>query len=239
MGDSTDPGLVQSCLVDLAYMVTHEFNNVLNNMLLQVALVEHSGRLAGATSDLAAIRQQGAKAAAMIRHFQQLSHSSQRPAEAVHLNEVVHAVADGLTVAQRDPEGVAESRPVYASPAPPSLKLHPDLPPVAGTVADLQRLVRLLIESAAEADPSHPATVSTFLDHDQVVLSVEDLGPQVSEKMLTELFEPFAPLRAETNGWKLTVCKAIARRLQAAIQGANRREGGMVFTVSLRQASEP
>jgi len=65
---------------------------------------------------------------------------------------------------------------------------------------------------------------------------VEDPGPGVAPELLPRLFEPFAVARHGGAGWEMTVCKALAGRLQGSCHGDNRAEGGMVFTIDFRMA---
>ena len=70
-----------------------------------------------------------------------------------------------------------------------------------------------------------------------VTLRVQDNGPPVPPEQLGQLFEPFVTVREGQSGWKLAVCKTIARRLQANIRGENRPEGGLAIVVDLRPAN--
>ncbi len=119
------------------------------------------------------------------------------------------------------------------------LKLAPGLAPVNARLGDLQRLVELLLQASAGAVGGGPGTITfrTEATNGHVRLSVEDTGPPVPEDQLTRLFEPFAIVREGNDGWRLAVCKTVARRLQARIQGENRNDGGMSFVVELRVAS--
>ncbi|MCI0465013.1 MAG: HAMP domain-containing histidine kinase [Gemmataceae bacterium] len=212
-------------LVDLTSRVAHEFNNVLNSILLQLALFEQRGLTPQANPELATMRRLGNGAATMIKQFQQLLHKHQVPLETLDLNPVVQQAVTAWQ--QENP-----STPPIAS------ELAPDLPPVLGSVADLTRLVHLLLSSAAAAMSGTPGiiTLRTQRTPQQVQLRVEDPGPGIAPELLPRLFEPFAVTRPGGAGWELTVCKAVASRLHGACHGENRGGGGMVFVVDLRVA---
>jgi signal transduction histidine kinase len=204
--------------VDLAYMVTHEFNNLLNNMLLQVAVLQHSGAAGSARGQLEMIQQVGARAAGMIREFQQFSRKLDPPHEPVDLQAAVR-------------EAVVE----MAAGGPVELDLADDLPPVLGSLADLKRLAGLLVENARAASEAGARTVvRTQRTGGQVLLTVEDTGPRVSDEALQHLFEPFSTARAHGDGWRLAVCKAIARRLQGNVRAEHGPSGGVSIIVQLR-----
>lgn len=224
------PGL--NDFADFAYIVGHEFNNALNNILLQAAILELKGMAGGTAQELASIRQMGTGAAALVRQFQEFCRQQQPALEPVDLNAVIRQAVDE--------EPAARPRRQPAAPAVAvELWLSPDLPTVLGTLLDLKRLIRRLLANAAAADSARPVSVllRTLRTADQVQLHVGDSGPQVAGDLLARLFEPFAAGREGTDGWTLAVCKAIARRLQGTIEAMNRPEGGMVFVVGLRPAA--
>jgi signal transduction histidine kinase len=208
---------------DLISRVAHEFNNVLNNILLQIALFEQRGLAPEAHAELALIRRMGVGAATTVRRLQQFVQKQHPPPQLLDLNRAVREAVHTWEAAN----GVA--------PGSVHLEITPDLPPVLGTAADLRRLLHLLLGSAAAALAAGPAparmTVRTERAAGPVRLHVEDAGPPVAAELLPHLFEPFALVRPGGEGWELTVCKALVRRLQASLWGDNRPEGGMEFVV--------
>jgi C4-dicarboxylate-specific signal transduction histidine kinase len=229
----------------LAGPVTHEFNNYLNVILLQVAMLEQE--LAGKRrGELTVIRQQGKSVAELVRQWQQYRYRQPPALQAVDLNRVVRQVTEAL---DREPPAFGELR-IRLAPAggagPPEaevpgvwvrLALDAQLPPVSATVADLQRLVRFLVMNAAAAIMSAPGlvTVQTQAADGKVLLRVEDNGPPVEPARLAEFFEPTVALREGANRLELATAKTLAyRRLQGAIQAENRPEGGVAVTVTLR-----
>jgi two-component system, NtrC family, C4-dicarboxylate transport sensor histidine kinase DctB len=212
---SRDPAADYWNCVDLAAVVAHEFNNVLNNIQLHLAVMELKGANGAFQAELSGIRQISASAAVLIREFQQFGRKQHPPLRPVDLNAAIRAaVADWPAV---------------------QLHLSADLPLVQGTESDLKRLVRLLL-AYGEAGVVPGATITTEPSGPQVVLRVVDTGPQVPDELLPQLFEPFAAVRPGIDPWTLAVCKALVRRLQGTIEGTNRPEGGMAFTVCLRTA---
>src|SRR5206468_7912236 len=81
--------------VDLTSRVAHEFNNVLNSILLQLALFEQRGLTPQAHPELATIRRMSNGAAAMIKQLQQLIHKQHAPLQAVDLHAVVDEAVRG------------------------------------------------------------------------------------------------------------------------------------------------
>lgn len=208
---------------DIAYAVAHEFNNLLNNILLQMAIMEQTGAAAGSMQALTYIREAGGHAAAMVRHMQRLSQQQVPPPGPVDLNSAV-------TAALARYQAQAGRPPVRA-------ELAPGLPAVLGDETTLGDLVLTLLDSAAgPTPPGGEIRVQTVPQNGRVLLRVEDVGEGVPPELLPRLFEPFAVTRPGGTSTDLTLCKALTRRLRGTIQGENRTGKGMVFVVELRAA---
>jgi signal transduction histidine kinase len=214
-------------LAEITSRVAHEFNNILNSILLQLALFEQRGLAPREYPELATIRRMGTGTAALIKQLQQLIHKQQGPLHALDLNTTVQQALHAWQ--QENPT----ASPVHCEWA-------PDLPPVLGTISDLTRLVHLLLSSSAVAlvGASGTITLQTGRTPHYIQLSVEDTGPSLAPEQMLHLFEPFAVTRTGGAGWEMMVCKALAGHLQGNCHGENRAEGGMVFVIDLQPAFE-
>lgn len=182
-------------LGDLTAMVAHEFNNILNNISLQLAVMEQKELPADLHSDVAVIRQAARNATSMVKQLQQFSQHRAAPLEMVDLNAVVERVV------ARQPNALA-------------LHLAPSLPPVKANVRDLERMVDLLLTSSAEAlvPEAIAITLQTEALPDRVRLRLTDRGPQVNGEDLRRFFQPFAVLRRGSDG----IARPYARPSSAA-----------------------
>jgi signal transduction histidine kinase len=209
---------------DLTYLLGHELNNFLNNLLLQLSILELQAGGEKTSPEVEAIRRQGRDLAVKVHHFQQLSHRHRPPPIAVDLNQAVRDVVEQVELGQAP--GL-------------ELKLAPKLAPVLGTPSDLRHLILLVVEAAAAALP--PAGGSITLRSEAGAASarlwIEDSGAPVPEQQLSHLFEPFAAVRPGSDGLKLAICRALVRRLQGNVHAVNRPEGGLSVCVELRFAS--
>ncbi len=227
----------------LASPITHEFNNFLNVLLLQIAVLEHElpDRRRG---EFAVIRQQGKQVAELVRQWQQYRSRQQPESQPLDVNRAVREAAERMC--DEEP-GFGEPRLVLAAPGGEAaqgdgvrvrLELADGLPPVFGTLPDLQRLIRFLIGNAAAAIPSGRGvvTVRTGLgDEAKVWLRVEDTGPPAAAELLPQLFEPLTRVREGPNRLELAAAKTLAqRRLQGGIVAENAPGGGVAVTVTLR-----
>ena len=119
-------------LAAMTDLVAHEFNNALNGVVLQVAVLDQLGVSGRLKDELAIIRKKAMGAAAMLRQLQQFGQQQQPPGRPVDLNQAIKETITGLTVPVR-------------------LELALDLPPVTAILPDLKCVVAGLVEAAAAA----------------------------------------------------------------------------------------
>jgi signal transduction histidine kinase len=210
-------------LADLGYLVAHEINNLLNNIVLQLSIIELTAP-GQSTGELQTIRRTAGNTAAKLHRFQQLSHEHLRPAELVNLNSVILEVSEGY---------------LRNSPSPRlQLELDDRSPRVSAPPADVRRLVDLLLREATAVLDCREGTIVLQTEQlaNQVRLAIEDTGPQVPEALLASLFEPFEAVRAGSDGLRLAICRAILRRLQGSIQAEERPGGGLRILIHFPSA---
>jgi signal transduction histidine kinase len=204
-------------LGELTSSVTHEFNNILNNILLHMAVLEQRGLSEELRAETAQVKQAGRQAAALLKQFQQYCQGRQQPLATIDLRPLIETVRE-------------DAAPKVA------LELSPDLPAVRGNEPSLRLLLELLLANAAAVSTPDRMVVRADATETVVRLSVIDAGPSAAPELLARQFEPFVVARPGTDGVRLTVCKMLARRMSGSIHGDNRPEGGMVYVVELRRA---
>lgn len=233
-GDKEPVGRVD--LAELTGIVTHQFNNILNDIVLQLAVLERRNLPEETRAEAVAIRQRSQQAAGLVKELQRHGRSFHAQPAPVDLNSIVRSALESLCAAPVE-DGTIQ----WSLPTGKHLKLvldqAPGLPPVLGLAPDLTRLLGLLLHSSAAALRGDGETihVRTRLDESGCQLLVEDSGPGVAADMLPRLFEPFTVVRQGDDGLGLAVCRGLARRMQANLRGDNRAGGGMVFTVGFAQ----
>ncbi len=225
--DRADPSAELRTVVEMAELVAHEINNLLNNVLLHVAVLDRKGGEA-IRAELNVIRQAGTRAGQLINRWQQIAPRRPADLQPLDLNRLVRETAAAW---QAEPSAAVR------------LDLAPDLPPVLGDAADLERLLRLLLVNAAAAGGAGGLTVGTTAAPGEVLLRVDDPGPPIDPALVDRVFEPFLVARPLAGadlqpslGLGLALCKKLARRQQGSVQAENRAEGGVRVTVRLRPA---
>jgi len=228
-------------LAALASPITHEFNNFLNTLLLQLMVlttqVPEQFR-----ADLKVICQQGRAVAGLVRQWQQHRAQHRSGPRRLDVNALVREVVAHL--AQTTSE---RATPLYleeggaAAVGPPNgiavrLSLADDLPPVEGNTLDFRLAVRFLVTNAAATITTRPGAVrvSTRADGNAVELSVEDTGPPIPAALLPRMFEPSAESREGASSLELAACEALVqRRLRGEIRAEN-SPAGTAVSVRLR-----
>jgi signal transduction histidine kinase len=218
-------------VVEVAEIVAHEINNLLNNILLHVAVLDRKVP-EPIRAELAVIRQAGTRAGSLLNRWQQMSPRPPSNLQPLDLNKGV-----GEFVASWQPP------PPLASALPVRFEPGGKLPPVAADPDDLSRLVHLLLLHAAAASPPGSVVVRTGRENNEVFLSVEDAGPALDPGLLDRLFEPFVVARPGPDVVSdpelelgLAMCRKLVRRQQGTIRAENRPEGGVRVVVTFRPA---
>jgi signal transduction histidine kinase len=209
-------------LADLVSPVSHELQNVFNNLVLQAAILS---RLVDdeIQPEVEVVRRVSLKASKMMHRLDEFRYRLVVPRHAVDLNAIVTTTCDEIET------GPAVKRNLAAS-----------LPPVWGNENDLGRLVRLLVRNAHAVVASQGAgavTVSTQSRNGKVVLRIEDNGPSVEDDPGI-IFEPFEEgERPGASSLELGACQGLARKLRLSLQAKTLTPQGMAITVELEPVS--
>ena len=117
------------------------------------------------------------------------------------------------------------------------------LTPGLRLLADPQRLHQLLCNllenSLRYTHPPGAAFIRAHQDHDQLIISVEDTSPGVSEVQLNHLFERFYRGESSRNretggaGLGLNLCRSIVEAHAGSISASASRLSGLAVTVTL------
>jgi signal transduction histidine kinase len=211
-----------SDLADLTNVVLHEINNALNSIALNLAVMEQKGAPRHLETELNAIRREVAAVGTKARRLQEICQVGQPALELVDLNRT----ADQVVEAWRRQHAESDI----------DLAIAPHLPRIRATQCDLERLLGLLIQDATASANGGRVTVSTSDAGGEIELRVADTGPPLSREAEARLFEPFARGRAGDENVRLSLCRALAKRLQGHIRAENRPEGGVAVIVRLQAA---
>ncbi len=164
---------------------------------------------------------------AAVRRFLQVGRPRPESIQAVDLTEIVHQALQSLDGAVRE------------SGAEVSLDLDSQLTPVAGNPADLQAVVRNLLENALHAAgrSSQAGRVEIAGRHKagRVILTVTDNGPGISPSINDRIFEPFVTAKepGHGTGLGLSICRRIVQEHGGQVSVRSQLGQGATFTVEL------
>ena len=119
----------------------------------------------------------------------------------------------------------------------------PTAAPGAVALADPNRVRQILVNLVMNAVKYVPAggtiTLSSLVEGDVTLTSVEDTGPGISAEMLTSIFEPFVQIKAGLNerrggvGLGLAISRDLARAMKGDLTVQSTTGVGSRFTLAL------
>ena len=212
----------RDCLADLGEIVgpvTHEFNNFLNTVLLQVAVLELTAP-AAMKADLQNLKCQGKHVARVVKQLQQYRRRPTKQPAAADLNRAALAAVDAVEHAPDRPDTGPRIRRAGSSgtdEVPLRLALREGLPLVPGPAADLRRLCRYLLTSAAWTVAGGGSQfLSTSPSASGAVLRLEAIG--ATGGALSQLLD--GPIGTEgIQGLEMAACQSLVRRLGGSMRG--------------------
>jgi signal transduction histidine kinase len=195
-------------LADMGELVgpaTHEFNNFLNALMLQLAVIEMSSS-AALKDELQGLKRQCKQVAAVVRQLQQCRRRRTGEVAPVCLNR---AIRDAIEATEPASAGQRGGPPVQ-------LFLADRLPLVSGPAADVRRICRFLLNGAASAvGGGVPMFFKTLPAGEGAVLRLEAAGNL--DGSFSRLLEK--PVDCEgARGLEMAACQSLVRRLGGAIR---------------------
>ncbi|MCG5258629.1 GAF domain-containing protein [Cupriavidus gilardii] len=215
----------------LAASIAHEVNQPLTAIVASVDaslrwLKRPAPELGEVAEGLAHIKQNGLRAADIIRALRSLA--KQAPAVLAELqpDDVVREVLDmvRMDVDEHDVRVVVR---LEAGPA-----------TVEGDRIQLQQVVLNLITNALDAMADTPVqarelTVTSWREHAEVVVSVRDRGEGVAADAADRIFDPFFTTKASGMGMGLAICRSIVEAHGGTLQARRAGQGGSEFVFRL------
>jgi|MTBAKSStandDraft_2_1061841.scaffolds.fasta_scaffold00044_157 signal transduction histidine kinase len=215
----------------LAAGLAHEINNPLGVILCYTRLLWNDGKSENA-ADLDIIIRHTLQARKVLLDLMRFAKPKPATLRALNLSEAVSFIARVFQV-----RASAQEVDLITD-------LPPDLPLVRGDDGSVEQVVtNILINSMdalEEVRGSRPGRITVAARHDaknaEVVLTVSDNGPGISEADLPRVFDPFFSTKEEgkNSGLGLSVAYGLIRDMGGRIEVQSREE--TVFTVRFRVA---
>jgi hypothetical protein len=198
--------------------ITHEVNNFLNTLMLQLTVMEISAPDA-LKAELQGLKRQGKQLAAVVRQVQLYRRRCGAEHPPADLNAAASEAAETLARAPAKGDDRPRLKPAAAAgpdEVPLRLRLGDGLPLAPGPAADLRWLCRFLIGGVAwSVAGGGVILLSTAPNGDGVSLRVEAIGAAAGT--LAGLLE--GPVNADgPHGLEIAACQSIVRRLRGSIR---------------------
>lgn len=109
-----------------------------------------------------------------------------------------------------------------------------DIPDLPLDEKEIRQLILNLVRNGLDAMPGgKELTIRTCQKDGDVVLTVQDQGPEITPEILKRMGTPFFTTKEQGTGLGLTTCYSIARRHNAAV-AVHTGSGGTTFSVSFK-----
>lgn len=213
-------------LVELARPLTHECNNFLNNLLLQLAISEKSFP-EPARAEWANIRREGKKLANLFQQWQRHRRQSFEVPSSIDLNQLV-----AETVEELRSESSAAQFLIQATDEPIWL---------TGSAGEVQRLLSLLLRyGVAELQGGGVEAPAIALQlersHDRVLLCLREASTADATLCWADFDELASSDRTALSLTALT-CKSLVDRLDGTIRLEKDVQGRLVLTIDFPQTA--
>ncbi|GAA0572993.1 sensor histidine kinase [Rhizomicrobium electricum] len=218
----------------LSVSIAHELNQPLSSMAIDIDTSLRT--LQTETPDKTVLRRILER---VQRNTQRLSDIVERTRERISRQR---RKAERLNLADiaEDVRGLLEHD-VAARQAVLRLKYDGALPSVSADRIELQQVFINLIVNALDAMASaEQRVVEVWIRQAsaQVLVSVMDTGPGISDEIMTKLFQPFFTTKSGGIGMGLQICRTCIEALGGELHARNRPEGGAVFEFALPVSPE-
>ena len=213
--------------------IAHELNNPLQGVLGHVELLLHNaGPASPFRRDLKLVFREADRAAKIVHNLLVFAGSRRITRRRLNANHVVEKVVR-LREAACAAAGISICK-----------DLAPKLPRVSGDALLLHQALLNVIVNAEQAmagvkDTRRLDVRTRPVGRHGIEIVIADTGPGVSAQALPRLFEPFFTTKevGQGTGLGLAISYGIVQEHGGRLHGANRAEGGAVFTITLPAGS--
>jgi C4-dicarboxylate-specific signal transduction histidine kinase len=222
-------------MAEMAASIAHELNQPLTAVVTHAYACREWLRCEPANLDRASatadkIVQESTRASAVVGRVRALFRNEKQTRQTVDMNELIRDLARLL----RD-EGARNEISVR-------LTLADDLPRLELDPVQMQQVLLNLATNGMEAMSRSPSprelTISSARRSEQeILLTVTDQGPGISEENAAHIFEPFFTTKPEGIGMGLAICRSIVEMHDGRLWTESLPQGGTAFHFTVRTQS--
>ena len=224
-----------SAMGEMAAALAHELNQpltaVINWTQAAVRLLEQPDSQAKALEFMEKAIGQANRAGQIIRRLRNFIGKGESEHSLEDINKTVEE-ASALALVGAQEHGVRAT-----------LELGADLPPVLIDKVQIQQVLINLVRNAREALTTVERRVliisTAALEDGAVEVRVADSGPGLAPEVAAQLFQPFVTTKEKGMGIGLSISRSIIDNHGGRLQATPNPGGGVVFSFTLRAASDP
>lgn len=211
----------------LASGIAHEIGNPLNSIKTRLHRMRRSEDPQFVKDNLDFLEDQLNRVAEIVHGISQFSQQHTTEWELLDLNTILRETVDVIKLDQS-----AEKLDI-------DMNLASDLPATAGVYNQLEQVCLNLLVNAKDAVGNDGVIqVSTFSEHRDLHVVVEDSGPGIPEENRDSIFDAFYTTKDDGTGLGLSISQSIVHAHGGSISVTESELGGALFRVKIPLRSE-
>ncbi|HMG87966.1 MAG TPA: ATP-binding protein [Terracidiphilus sp.] len=219
-------------MAEMAASIAHELNQPLTAVVTHAYacrewLSTNPANLEKASATAEKIVQESTRASSVVKRVRALFRKEGTERQTVDLNPLIQELARLL----RD-EAIRRGVGIR-------VVLDRNLPKIEGDSVQIQQVLLNLATNAMDAmtavTGSREVTIhSERRGADEVLITVDDVGPGISPEIVSRIFEPFFSTKEQGTGMGLAICRSVVEAHDGRIWVENRNPAGARFRFTLR-----
>ena len=219
-------------MAEMAASIAHELNQPLTAVVTQAYacrewLRSEPANLAKASATAEKIVQESTRASAVVSRVRALFRKEAQLRESTDINLLIRELARLL----RD-EAIRRDVTI-------ALALEQGLPRLEVDPVQIQQVLLNLamngMDAMSQSPPPRELKIRTEHRSDrEILISVEDRGPGVSEELASRIFEPFFTTKPEGLGMGLAICRSIVEMHDGHLWASSSEHDGAVFQFTIQ-----
>ena len=210
----------------MAAGIAHEINNPLGVVLMYAHLLkEELDGESNVSTDVATIIKEAERTRKIVQGILNFAREEKIDRKETDINELIRNAAEAL-------DGIVSSGNIRID-----LDLDENLGSYLVDPTQLRQVCDNLLKNAVEIMPGGGSITITSKDEEETFcIKIEDTGPGISEKHMSDIFSPFFTTKpvGKGTGLGLPVCYGIVKMHGGSIQAGNNPAGGAFFEIRIK-----
>jgi PAS domain S-box-containing protein len=202
---------------EMAAGIAHEIRNPMTTVLGYLQMFQKKAQMADFHESFSVMTEELHRANAIITEFLSLAKNKAFSPTYLDLNQIVTNLHPLINA-----EALMQGKNIF-------IELADTLPLVLIDENEIRQVIHNLTRNGLQAMDSGMLLVRTYIEHDNVVLAVQDHGTGMPKEVQAKIGTPFFTTKATGTGMGLPVCYNIAARHNAILKFETGSEGTTFF----------